>query len=178
MAYLHNEYANTVILSADETKLYVGESGLGFITYDIENDTNTTIETISNYANNFDITNDESTAYVTSGNNDAGVDIISLADKNVTATIYDINATDTLSYTMQTKLTDDDKVLFVTDKNYDNTLFIVDIENNHAVASVVSTSGTLCEEPRAVEISPDGLKVFVGCSNGVVAVFDMTKIAK
>lgn len=173
---LNSGFGKTVILSSDETKLYVGESTStgGVNTYNIADNNFSTIETTGNYASDLDINGDETTAYVALGNTGLGIDIVSLVDKNITATIYDINATDTFDWVKQARLSADDKLLFAVEKNHDDTLFIIDLKNNNTVSSVKSTSTTSCIGPSSVEVSPNGSKVYVGCTEGVIAEFDLT----
>ena len=170
----NDNYANTVILSQDEKTLFVTESGDGFVSYDLVNNTFETIATDggSEYAADFALSSDEKTAYVTLGG-DGGMDIIDIEGKNIITRVLDINGTDQLSKTRQVKATWDDKLLFVADMDYDNTLFVVDLNDNNKITQVKNTSGITCKKPDAVEISPDGSKVFLGCGNGVVAEFDI-----
>ncbi|MHC3994911.1 hypothetical protein ACXWTF_08770 [Thiomicrolovo sp. ZZH C-3] len=174
---LNGGYGNTVILSADESKVFVSESsGGGLVTYDIAADAVSTITTSGGgYAADFDMTTDETTAYVSLGQQSLGIDIVDMVAGTVSATLYDINATDTFDWVREVKLSKDDKLLFVTEKNHDDTLFIVDLENNNSVSSVVNTGATRCIGPSSVAVSPNGAKVYVGCAEGVIAEFDLTK---
>jgi len=107
----------------------------------------------------------------------AGVDIIRFPSEgslvpppevtNVPAVFSDVSAVAT---------TADDKLLFVADSGYDDILFVIDLENSNAVTQVANESGTACLAPDAVEVSPDDTKVYLGCLNGVITVFDLTKV--
>jgi len=172
---LSDNNATNLMFSSDERILYISEAGAGLTLLDLDDNSSETVTTTQNFAFDLDLTRDQKRVYIAAGT--AGVDIIRFPSEgrlvpppevtNISADFIDVTAL---------KTTSDDKLLLVADSGYDDTLFVIDLENSNAVAQVVNESGTACLAPDAVEISPDGTKVYLGCLNGVIAVFDLTKV--
>jgi len=164
-------------LSDDESKLFVGEGDSGLHTYSFADNNYTTISASNLYVLDFDISSDEQTAYAAMGNSNSdgksGVAIIDLASGVMAIKEFD----DPFKWTTQVKVTDDKKLLFVSARYDNNTrnLYIVDLEDGNQVSSK-GNSQPECESPRSVEISPDGSKVYLGCSYGTIIEYSLTKV--
>lgn len=180
---LEENRTNPVALSSDESKLYIGENKNGLHIYNFHDSNYTTILTKNTDGTNngkivdFAISANEKRAYIAMGNAASaganGVDIVSLVDKNVTVVIT--NGGD-FSWTTQVKVTSDEKLVFVAARHGDNhKLFMINTNNSNSVSSMSAGS---CTSPRSVEISPNGKKLYLGCSHGTISAFDLKKIPK
>jgi len=171
---LNNNNATNAMLLADGKTLYVSESGTGLTLLNLDDNSIKTVATTQNFAYDLDLSSDQESVYIAAGS--AGVDIVRVPLGLLTPPPEVINIPAAFLSVSALKTTSDDKLLFVADSGYNDTLFVIDLENSNAVAQVVNDSGTACLSPDAVEISPDGTKVYLGCLNGVIAVFDLTKV--
>jgi len=171
---LTDNNATNVMLSIDEKTLYISESGAGLTILNLDDNSTKTVATTQGLAYDIDLSSDQKSVYIAAGS--AGVDIVKLSSGVLTPAPEVINIPAAFVNVTAVKTTADDKLLFVADSGYDDILFVIDLENSNAVTQVANESGTACLAPDAVEVSPDGTKVYLGCLNGVITVFDLTKV--
>jgi len=171
---LNDMNATNVMLSVDGKTLYVSELGAGLTIVDLDDNSTKTVATTQNDALDLDLSSDQKSVYIAAGA--TGVDIVKLPSGVLTPSPEVINIQAVFSDVSAVATTSDDKLLFVADSGYDDILFVIDLENSNAVTQVANESGTACLAPDAVEVSPDGTKVYLGCLNGVITVFDLTKV--
>ncbi len=159
----------TVALSADETTLYLASSN--FVSYNLNDDNFTQITTSTGIGvHGFNVSSDDTKAYVTTG---PELEILDLSTNAVKTVITDINATNIFGNVKAVKLTADGRRLFAADTNYDDALFMVNLENNNSVSMIMNEGNVTCGLPDSIEISPNGSKVYLGCQNGVIASFNV-----
>jgi hypothetical protein len=162
------------MVSIDGKTVYVSESGVGLTLLDLEDNSSKTVETTQNYAFDLELSSDQKSVYIAAAS--AGVDIIKLPSGVLTPAPEVINIPFGFIDAVALKTTSDEKLLFVADSGHNDILFVIDLEKSNVVTQVANESGIACLEPDAVEVSPDDTKVYLGCRNGVIAVFDLTKV--
>lgn len=177
----------TAKLSKDNTKIYLGGDqfvvaaidGSSAVIDNFEHAPGSSI--IARWVENFEISDDETRAYVTGGkdDDDTGIDnrffnVVDLTTNTVIANLMDDNfPINDWPGIKALKVTSDNSKLFFATKDRPDVITIVDLNNNYTMTNIDITAANRECVPDTLELSSDESALYIGCDSVDVIKFNL-----